>query len=126
MKTMKHMLSLAALLLLISLSGNVMAQSKMTEQQKQEMKVRFEAYQAKLNLTDEQKPKVQDINANYFEALSGLRESSASKLDKFRKYRDLKAEKDKKMKEVLTKEQYQMYTEFQKETREEFMQNRKR
>lgn len=122
---MKQMIAFAALLLLVALSMNAVAQPKMTEQQKQEAKARFEAYKAKLNLTEEQQPKVQDINAKYFEALSGLRESNASKFEKFKKYRDLKSDKDKKMKEVLTKDQYKMYTEFQKEMRDEFRENRK-
>jgi hypothetical protein len=125
MKQMKRTIFYAALLLLVTLSVDAVAQSRMTEQQKQEAKARYEAYKTKLNLTEEQEPKVQDINANYFEALAGLRDSNASKLDKFRKYRDSKSEKDKKMKQVLTKDQFTIYTEFQKEMKEEFMQNRK-
>lgn len=122
---MKQTIFFATLLLLVTLSVNVAAQSRMTEQQKQESKARYEAYKTKLNLTEEQEPKVQDINANYFEALAGLKESNASRLDKFKTYRNLKSEKDKKMKQVLTKDQYKIYTEFQKEMKEEFMQNRK-
>jgi uncharacterized protein (UPF0333 family) len=125
MKQMKQTIFFATLLLLVTLSVNVAAQSRMTEQQKQESKARYEAYKTKLNLTEEQEPKVQDINANYFEALAGLKESNASRLDKFKTYRNLKSEKDKKMKQVLTKDQYKIYTEFQKEMKEEFMQNRK-
>ena len=113
------------LLMFVTVNGFAQKRTKLTEEQKKEMMARFEAYKEKLNLTEEQEPKVQNINANYFEALAGLRDSNASRLDKFKTYRNLKSEKDKKMKQVLTKEQLKVYTEFQQEMKEEFMQNRK-
>ena len=123
MKT-KMIFTVAILLMFVTVNGFAQKKAKMTEEQKKEMMARFEAYKEKLNLTEEQQPEVQDINANYFEALAGLRDSNASRLDKFRTYRNLKSEKDKKMRQVLTKEQFKVYTEFQEEMKEEFMQNR--
>ncbi len=126
MKTMKRMIAFAVLMLLVVLSVDGFAQSKMTDQQKQEMKARYEAYKAKLNLTGEQAPQVEKINSDYFGALSELRESSESRMSKFKKFRDLKSKKDKKMKNILTPGQYKVYTDYQEEMKDEFMKNRKK
>jgi hypothetical protein len=90
------------------------------------MLARFEAYKEKLNLTEEQAPEVQKINAEYFEVLADLKKSDASKMDKLRTFRDAKSTRDAKMKNVLSKEQYKMYTEFQAEMREEMKENRRK
>jgi len=122
---MKRTIAFAATLLLITLSVSVFAQSRMTEQQKQEAKARFEEYKAKLNPSEDQEPKVQEINSKYFEGLAELKNSNESKLNKFKKFRTMKSEKDKSMKQILTKEQYKIYTDFQAEMKEEFRNNRR-
>jgi hypothetical protein len=109
----------------VTVNGFAQKKAKMTEEQKKEMMARFEAYKEKLNLTEEQQPEVQKINTEYFESLAGLRESNASRMNKLLTFRDLKSARDSKMKKVLTKEQYKIFTDFQAETREEFMQNRR-
>ncbi|MGV8139088.1 MAG: hypothetical protein AB2L20_28145 [Mangrovibacterium sp.] len=121
---MKIAFAATLLLMIVSLSGFTQSKPKMTEEQKKEIIVRFEEYKEKLNLTEEQQPEVQKINSEYFEALAGLRESNASRMNKFRTFRDLKSARDSKMKKVLTKEQYKIYTNFQAEIREEFMRAR--
>jgi len=126
METMKRMIAFAVLMLLVVLSVDGFAQSKMTDQQKQEMKARYEAYKAKLNLTGEQALQVEKINSDYFGALSELRESSESRMSKFKEFRDLRVKKDKKMKDVLAPEQYKLYTDYQAEMKDEFMKNRKK
>jgi hypothetical protein len=122
---MKKTIAFAAALLLITLSVSVFAQSRMTGQQKQEAKARYEEYKEKLNLTEDQEPKVQRINSKYFEGLEALKSSNESRLNKLKKFRTMKSEKDKSMKQVLTKEQYKIYTDFQSEMKEEFMNNRR-
>lgn len=124
---MKTKIAFAAVLLLMMVSLNGFSQSKpkMTEEQKKEMIAHYEAYKEKLNLTEEQTPEVQKINTEYFEALANLKKSDASRMEKFRKYRDLKSARDSKMKNVLSKEQYIIYTEFQAEMREEWKENRR-
>ncbi len=112
-------------LALLIVAGNVQAQSNMTEEQKEEARARYEAYQEKLNLSDEQSPKVEEINLAYFEGLSELRNSNASRLSKYRKFKGLSSKRDEDMKAVLTDEQYEIYKEFQKETREDFKEKRK-
>ncbi len=122
---MKRMIIFAAMTLLVTLSVTGFAQSRLTDQQKQEIKARYEAYKRMLNLTPEQQPQVEKINQDYFEGLSKLRESSESRLSKFKKFRELKSKKDKKMKSVLTPEQFKIYTDYQEEVRDEFMKNRR-
>ncbi len=123
---MKSRLILAMVVVLVSVSGSVYAQQRMTDQQKQEAKAKRDAFKEKLNLTEEQKPKFEEINRNQAEALSTLKNSDASRLEKFRKYRDLKSEKDKKMKELLTKEQFKIYEDYQEELKDDFMNNRRK
>ncbi|MDJ1504883.1 hypothetical protein [Xanthocytophaga agilis] len=123
---MKKYLIIYSLTLLTLLSvGQVSAQSKLTEEQKQELKARYEAYKEKLNLSDDQSVKVESINRTYFEQLATLRNSSDSKLSKYRKYKDIKSTRDGQMKAVLSKEQYKTYEAFQKEMKEEFKENRR-
>lgn len=123
MKT-KMIFTVAILLMFVTVNGSAQKKAKMTEEQKKEMMARFEAYKEKLNLTEEQQPEVQKINTEYFESLAGLRESNVSRMNKLRTFRDLKSTRDSKMKKVLTKEQYKIFTDFQAEMREEFIQNR--
>ncbi|MDJ1496643.1 hypothetical protein QNI19_27165 [Cytophagaceae bacterium DM2B3-1] len=123
---MKKYLIISSLTLLTLLPvGQVSAQSKLTEEQKQELKARYEAYKERLNLSEDQSVKVESINRTYFEQLATLRNSDDSKLSKYRKYKDIKSTRDRQMKAVLDKEQYKTYESFQKEMKEEFKENRR-
>ncbi len=99
---------------------DVQAQSRMTEEQKQEARERYEAYKTRLNLNEDQQLKVKTINTDFFEGLVPLRTSTESRISKYRKYKALKNTKDKQMKEVLTADQYKTYEQFQAEMKEEF------
>ncbi|MBB5438917.1 hypothetical protein HDC92_002601 [Pedobacter sp. AK017] len=98
---------------MISLTGY--AQSKLTETQKKEMKEKYEAYKAQLNLNEEQAVKMEEINTAYFEGLAGLKQSSDSKISKYRKFKSLSSERDEKVKNILDEEQYKRYKAQQKE-----------
>lgn len=104
---------------------SVMAQTRMTEEEKDAAIQRYLDFQEKLNLTEEQKPQVEEINTSFFKGLADLRNSSASRLDKYRTYKDLSAKRDKQMKEVLTKDQYKMFKDFQAETKENLRERRR-
>ena len=124
-KKMKKLLKITFGLAFIVFAGSTQAQSKMTEAQKEEARARYEAYQEKLALTDEQAPRIEEINLAFYEGLSELRNSDASRLSKYRKFKDLDSKRDKDMKAVLTDDQYETYQEFKKENREEFKSKRK-
>jgi hypothetical protein len=122
----KIVFAVTLLLMIVSVHGFAQSKPKMTDEQKKEMMDRYQAYKEKLNLTDEQASEVQKINTEYFEALSDLKNSDASRMEKFRKFRDANSTKDSKMEKVLSKEQYKMYKEFQSEIKKELKQNRRK
>lgn len=117
---MKKLIIFALLLLAICTSSYGQSNNpKLTEEQKKEWKARLDAYREKLNLTDEQKPQVEEANMAYLEALSEIRESGGSKLSKYRMFKKANSGRDKKMKSILSKEQYKIYKEQQEEFKEE-------
>ena len=99
----------------LALNSSLQAESKLTEEQKEEALARFETLQEKLSLTDEQSPKVEEINMTYFEELRELRESGSSRLKKYREFKVINSKRDKAMKAVLSKEQYKVYSDLKKE-----------
>lgn len=122
---MKTIIRIGVSLVLTTIfSAGVLAQSKMTEEQMKKAKARYEQYKQKLNLTNDQSKKVDAINTTYFEGIAELKKNDASKLSKYRRFKSLSSDRDKKMKEVLTKEQYKIYKQQQEERKEEFKQRR--
>lgn len=118
----KKILVLLTILLTIAVAG--FTQSKLTEEQKKEFKEKQEAYKAKLNLTEEQATKMEEINMTYLEGLSALKQSSGSKLSKLKKFKSLSNERDAKAKKILTEDQYKIYKQQQKEMKEELKEKR--
>lgn len=107
--------------------GGLKAQSgngRFTPEQKKEMKEKMEAYRAELNLTDEQAEKVEVINSNFFEKLQSIRSGNGSRLEKYRELKDAANERDSKMKQVLTKDQYKIYKKHQKDMKSEMKSRR--
>ena len=100
--------------------GTAFSQSRMTQEEKEEAIARYREYQERLQLTEAQKPKVEEINTTYFEQLSQLRSTDASRMEKYRAFKGLRSTRDAQMKDVLTKEQYAIYKKHQKEQRENF------
>jgi hypothetical protein len=122
MKTIKTFLATIALVLL---TLGLQAQSRMTDVQKEEAKAKYQAYRAKLELTDEQSTKVEAINTSFFESLATLRASGESKLSKYKQFKKLQSDKDKQMKDVLNDRQFKLYKAFQAEMKEDFKENRR-
>jgi Spy/CpxP family protein refolding chaperone len=122
---MKKIIKITAMLVSVTLAAaNVSAQSKMTEQQKQEVKAKSEALKQKLNLTDEQSKSVDAINSTWFKGIADIRNSGESKLAKHQKLKSLNEQRNRQMKNVLTKEQFKIFKQDQKEMREELKQRR--
>lgn len=112
-----------ALLTLSVLTGQ--AQSKLSEEQKKELKEKMAEYKAKLNLTPEQETQMEAVNTTYFEGLAALKEGSGSRLSKYKQLKKLNSDRDAGMKKFLNPDQYKLYKEQQKEMKEEFKKNRK-
>jgi Spy/CpxP family protein refolding chaperone len=122
---MKRIIKITVVLVLVTMAAiHASAQSKMTEEQKKEAKAKYQPYKEKLNLTDDQSKKVDAINTTWFEGIAELKNSAAPKMSKYKKLKSLNAERDKKMKEVLTKDQFKIYKEQQAEMKDEFKQRR--
>lgn len=125
MIAMKKLMMLTLLLTVTFVNGRSQTrQSKLSEEQKQELKAKIEAYKVKLNLSPEQETKVEDINMNYFEALSKLKSEDGSKLSKYKKFKQANSDKDRQMKAVLNNEQYETYKQQQKEMKQEIKSHR--
>jgi len=122
MKKFIHFSISFALALLIS--ATVLAQSKLTDEQNKEAKAKYQEYKQQLNLNEDQSKKVDVINTTYFQGIAELKTSDAPKLSKYRKFKSLSSERDKQMKDVLTKDQYKTYKEQQKEMKDEFKERR--
>lgn len=97
---------------------------KLTEEQKKEMKAKLDAYRESLNLSDEQKSKAEEVNMEYMEALSKIKENGGSRMSRYKKFMQASNNRDKKMKEILTKEQHKIYKEHQEEFKEELKNRR--
>jgi hypothetical protein len=121
---MKKITLIGAFMALMMLGNRSMAQSRLTPEQMKEMKEKFNEFKTKMNLTDDQAPKVKAIDSAYFEGIAGLKDAGGSRLSKFRKYKTLSADRDKQMKEVLNKDQFAQYQKFKTEMKDEFKANR--
>jgi Spy/CpxP family protein refolding chaperone len=115
MSNMKKIVAIAFALGFLTLNSSLHAEVQLTDEQKEEALARFETLQEKLSLTDEQSPKVKEINMTYFEELSELRESESSRFKKYREFKGIDSKRDKAMKAVLSKEQYKVYSDLKKE-----------
>jgi Spy/CpxP family protein refolding chaperone len=100
------------------------ANSKLTEEQRGELKLKMDAYKDRLNLNEDQSAKVEAINIRFYESLLEIKTEGGSKLSRYKKLKQVSRNKDKEMKEVLTAEQYKIYKEQQKEFKEEIKSRR--
>lgn len=114
------------ILLIFSCALTTKAQTtrQLSEEQKKELKAKMEAYKAELNLSEEQQPKFEEINLQFAEDLSELKNANGSKLSKYKKFKKLTDERNKKMKELLTDEQYKIYKSHQDEVKKELKSKR--
>lgn len=101
------------------------AQFNMTEAEKEEALEAYLEFQDELDLSEDQKVRVEEINTDYFEGLSLLKNSGQSKLEKYKTFKKLSAARDSEMKKVLDQRQFGLYKEFQKGNRERIKAQRK-
>ena len=126
MKLLK-ILSLFFALFLIGINTNC-AQSRatnLTEEQKEEIKKNLEAYAAALHLSEEQKPKFEEITKKYAEQMKAVKDSGGRPMSKFKKVKSIRKNKDADMKSLLSKDQYKVYLEKQKEMQKKMKERRK-
>ncbi|MEM1260555.1 MAG: hypothetical protein AAGH81_18670 [Bacteroidota bacterium] len=78
-------------------------------------------YLERLELSDGQRPKFIEITKRYREKFMVLKNSPKSRLSKYREFKEIKGNKDREMKSLLTGDQYQLYLEVQSEVQKEMM-----
>lgn len=112
------------LILSCTLSTKAQTTRQLSEDQKKELKAKMEAYKAELNLTEEQQPKFEEINLQFAEEMSKLKGDNGSRLSKYKKFKKITDERNKKMKELLTDEQYKIFKSHQDEVKKELKSKR--
>lgn len=113
------------LCLLVTSAVSLRAQTKMTDEQRQEALAKYGEFKAKLNLSEEQKKKVDAVNAEFADGLSALKSAGDSKMAKYRKFSALRSKRDSQMKEILDENQYKEYKKFQAEMKDDLKSRRK-
>ena len=109
-------------------TNTTFAQSRaanLTEEQKEEMKKNLEAYAVALDLSEEQKPKFEEITKKYAKQMKAVKDSSGRRMSKFKKVKSIRKNKDAEMKDLLSKDQYKVYLEKQKEMKKKMKERRK-
>ncbi len=106
-------------------SFNLFAQANLTDEQKEALMANQESYLKELNLTEEQKPQVDQINKEYISGLKELKNSGGSRMQKYRKIKSLSSERSRQMKAVLTPEQFDIFEKHQEELKKEFKARRR-
>ncbi|UPK69972.1 hypothetical protein [Chitinophaga filiformis] len=112
-------------ILMMSIGFTLKAQSRLTEEQKEALKERFQEYKSKLNLSADQAQKVRAIDSSYLIGLANVKRSSSGKLAKLKQFKSLNSEKDRQMEAVLNDEQFSQYEKFKEEMRQELKENRR-
>jgi len=93
-------------------------------EQKAKIKAQIVEDVEKLNLSDSQKQPYKDIAIKYAKQLRNLKNSNSGRFAKYRKFKSIIKAKNKEMKMVLSKPQYQIYLDTQ-EKRIEAMKSRR-
>ncbi|OJJ16957.1 hypothetical protein BKI52_30025 [marine bacterium AO1-C] len=88
-------------------------------EQKAKVKAQIAEDIAKLSLNDGQKKSYKDITIKYVKQFQGLKNSSSGRFAKYRKFKSIISAKNKEMKKVLSKPQYQIYLDTQEKRIEE-------
>lgn len=78
-----------------------------------------------LQLTDDQTPKVQDINLRYANKMEELKSSTGARKQKMSQLKDDDAAKDAELKSVLNDNQFQMYQAKKNELKKKFKEKMK-
>lgn len=100
------------------LCAGIMAQAQDSQPHKTAAAKRLtDSMTVKLNLSSDQVPKVQAINESFAAKAASIRSEGGDRKEKMKKMKEASQEQDKALKEVLTSEQYQQYSEHKKDMR---------
>ena len=109
-------------------TNTTFAQSRganLTEEQKEEVKKSLEEYAAVLHLSEEQKPKFEEITMKYAKQMNVVKDSGGSLMSKYQKVKSIRNNKDAEMKRLLSKDQYKAYLKKQEEMQKKMKKRRR-
>lgn len=98
---------------------------ELTEEQKEQVKEQLALYFEKLDLSEEQQSKFEEITKKYALQMKTLKASGKSKFAKYKEFKSIKSSKNKEMKTLLSAEQYKIYQNTQKEIQKKMNEKRK-
>ena len=113
----------------LALSSNLaIAQqgTKLSEEEKKQLKEQVTQDFERLNLSEEQKEKYKEISFKYAQKLKSVKEMGGSRYSKYQKLKSIRDSKNAEMKKALSKEQYKIYLEIQEKRMEEIKSRRRR
>lgn len=113
-------------LLLVGIT-DINAQTKrenLSDEQKEKMEKQIEEYATSLNLTEVQKSEFETITKKYAKQMSATMDSGGSRFKKYRKFKSIRKNKDKEMKQLLNPEQFKTYLEKQEERKQQMKERR--
>jgi len=90
----------------------------------QRAKMQSDKMKEKLVLTDDQYKQVSDLNLVYAKKMDPILHSDEGRFKKYRQARTLMNEKDKRLKGILTSDQYKQYEDLKKEMMDKMRDNR--
>lgn len=108
-------------------TNTTFAQSKannLTEEQKEEIKRNIEEYAVALNLSEDQRLQFEKITKKYALQMKAVKDGGGRRMDKFKKVRSIRENKDAEMKALLSRDQYKIYLDKQEELNERIMKRR--
>ncbi|MEO1260240.1 MAG: hypothetical protein AAFZ15_15705 [Bacteroidota bacterium] len=100
------------------------AANNLTDEQKEKLQQNLEEYAVALDLSEEQKPEFEDVTKKYMEQMIEVKDSGGSRMSKYKKVKSIRKNKDAEMEELLSKDQYKVYLNKQKEMQAKMKENR--
>jgi hypothetical protein len=125
MKLLKVFSLLFALFLIGT--NTTFAQSRandLSKEQKDEIKKNIEEYASALDLSEDQRPRFEEITKRYAKQMKAVKDSGGRRMSKFKKVKSIRKNKDAEMKTILSKDQYKVYLEKQEEMKDKMKQRR--
>ena len=123
MKTSRNIITI--LLLTLFNVASYAQERQLTEEQKEQVKEQLEQYFEKLDLSEEQKSKFEEITKKYVLHMKTLKTSGKSKFAKYKEYKSINGSKNKEMKALLSAEQFKIYQKTQKEIQKKIQETRR-
>jgi len=122
----KVMTQIGILVLFLLVGDVALAQdSKLTEEQGVQMEAQLSEYNSKLNLSQEQQPKFEEITVKYGKQMMELKESNKGRLSKYKEFKSIRKNKNEEMEALLSEEQYGTYLMIQEEMQQKMKEKNK-